>query len=138
MYWFILGIAFLSGIAFFFYMFNEDKINDRVHYVIGICFLLSSLSSYIGKSSFDEVSINDYELVVDSKEKCIKYPSCEEELKNILADGKVKKYELLSYKEILENEVKKDEAREQWKKELDRDMKNKEKLEQIKKELEKK
>ena len=138
MYWLVLIIAVISGIAFFYFMINDNKLHEKVVYLIGLCFLLSALSSYINFSRFDEVSINDYELVVDNKEKCIKYPSCEEELKNILADNKIKKYELSSYKDILDNEVKREKDYENWKKELDRDMKNKEKLEQIKKELEKK
>ncbi len=138
MYWLVLIIAVISGIAFFYFIINDNKLHEKVVYLIGLCFLLSALSSYMNSSRFDEVSINDYDLVIDSKEKCTKYPSCEEELKNILADNKIKEYELSSYKEILNNEIKKDEAREQWKKELDREMKNKEKLEQIKKELEKK
>lgn len=138
MYWLVLIIAVISGIAFFYFIINDNKLHEKVVYLIGLCFLLSALSSFMNSSRFDEVSINDYDLVIDSKEKCTKYPSCEEVLKNILADNKIKEYELSSYKETLDNEIKRDEAREQWKKELDREMKNKEKLEQIKKELEKK
>lgn len=138
MYWFILIIAVISGITFFYCMTNDNKLHEKVIYLIGLCFLLSALSSYINFSRFNEVSINDYELVVNNKDKCIKYSSCEEELRNILADGKIKKYELSSYKDILDDEIKKDKEYEDWKAKLDRDMKNKEKLEQIKKELEKK
>lgn len=136
MYWFILLIAVLSGIVVFYYVFYEKEINNRVLEVLAICFILSALSSYLNFSRFDEVSINDYESVVNNKDKCIKYSSCEKELRNILEDGKIKEYEFSSYKEILEDEIKKDKEYEDWKAKLDRDMKNKEKLEQIKKELE--
>ena len=138
MYWFTLLIAVLSGIATFYYLIHTDEINNRYFSVLVITFLLSTTNSYMYSSRFDEVSINDYELVLNNKDKCIKYSSCEEELKNILADGKIKKYELSSYKDILDDEIKKDKEYEDWKAKLDRDIKNKEKLEQIKKELEQK
>lgn len=135
MYWLVLIIAVISGCVSIYSIYN---CKEEVLKFSGIICLLTGIITYMDSSRFDEVSINDYELVVDSKEKCSKYPSCEEELKNILADNKIKKYELSSYKEILDDEVKREKDYENWKKELDRDMKNKEKLEQIKKELEKK
>lgn len=135
MYWLVLIIAVISGCVAIYSIYNYK---EELLKFSGVICLATGIFTYMDSSRFNEVSVNDYELIIDSKEKCIKYTSCEEELKNILADGKVKKYELSNYKEILENEVTKEKDYENWKKEFDRNTKNKEKLEQIKKELEKK
>ena len=133
MYWLVFIIAVISGgvLVYSIYTYKEELLKAS-----GVICLLTGIITYYDSSRFDEVSINDYESVVNNKDKCIKYSSCEEELRNILEDGKIKKYELSSYKEILDSEMKKEKEYEDWKVKLDRDMKNKEKLEQIKKELE--
>lgn len=104
MFWFILCLfitGVLGALSYYYYKNGEDT-----NFVKSVLLFLSfGIVSYVLSSTLEEITEVDYDYIVKSKEECFKYQSCKEILNDILADGKVKRFEFAELKNELKNKM---------------------------------
>lgn len=118
---FIAVIIFSLVIVWFVYeMVNEQRFTILLYLFMFICF--GAYSTVTSSTAFDEIDIEHYGIIAEDKAVCLKYDDCRTYFDKVWEDDRIKEYEYVKLKSIIEEKPETKEKIEKIKIELRKDI----------------